>query len=810
MPWVKVLEGGRPTTKWVTSKEYKKLEESGKLKEYEEYEKKQKSEQHKKRLIEKIEAHKKEFEKKLGEEKVREILEALHNPETFVEKIGREYKIVAPIKVEKNLENQEKQFSKDWEEYQKYVQDIIKSGDVPIQVSSGVLRKLGIRVKEPVIYTVPGKQLKKHAEFLADVEKKGYHVIELSPGLAHKAGLISSADKESLEKKGETVLTTAEELQQKLESDIKKQEAYQKYLTEQKLKELSFNPAIVGISLFTQPLTYTGTALVEAIAQPIEKGKLEIDTEKFAQAVHGITEQYVREAYLTEPKIFALKKAGQAGLEYGMMVTSVMRPDIFYLMYYPTFAYQAFQFIKEPTLRGGIATALMSIPFLEKVGRIGYLTLKSKLSRTYIPYEKTGIKVTESFTDPITLEKMVSKFADKTATTIHASDSPVWKAFIKEKPEKFLLVGVKEGASPWRLKYDLLHFYKSLPTDEGIPQLYGGYIGIGRGAYEQIKFRLLPSKKFGIIFPEEKITYIKPFKSESFTHYIQRIGFKSGETLIPPENVYKMSIERQVITPSAFEGRFAVYPGSYISFQKYLGWTIYKQYPSWIKSIPILRELFGDWHVIHLVEAKTLPVEPWKISLAKELSKGKGVKVVTEKLSEPHVVKTPLELSYPIFSSIKPFFSYRFSSRPSYYPFQSYYRFFSQPSKIYLSRIPQRPSRISYRISSRLFSRIYKISSRPSYRTSYHTSESVYYPTYRPSYRISQYFSSPNIRTPPISLPSIKSKSTPSITLPSITKYAPDIESLVKGRTKKVKLKELHKLNIKAFTGLEVRPVLRI
>jgi len=260
---------------------------------------------------------------------------------------------------------------------------------------------------------------------------------------------------------------------------------------------------------------------------------------------------------------------------------------------------------------GGIADDVIGGP-LRKVKA----TIEAR-SPDYTPPEETGVNFVPSATyEPKPVEHYISRFAGTEQTLIHMTDSDVFsRAGVGDVVR---LKAFPEEAKGWRKNIDALHWYQSLPTDEGVPNAYLSYVGIGEDVetslIPRIRFRLRPARKVAVI-TRDTVEYLPP-EGLSLPEYQARMGMLSGRTFIPGENVFGISTERQVITPAEFEGNFARYPGTDLVKVRDLGFTHYveSRLPGFLEDTAVGRALrklgIGQrYHRIWLTEWEKAPVE---------------------------------------------------------------------------------------------------------------------------------------------------------------------------------------------------------
>jgi len=279
-----------------------------------------------------------------------------------------------------------------------------------------------------------------------------------------------------------------------------------------------------------------------------------------------------------------------------------------------------------------------------------------KRSPKYIPIDETGIKFIPANTIGLT-EKEIKALQGLSKTTIHVTNNPFFKF---DKNGLLLIKAFPKEAGTTRRNLKLFNFYKSL--SKGNPNAYLGYVGIlddqlstpGSG----VKITLKTPKINAYIFPKEKVTTTPNWvikKGFDFTRNWQNA--QSGKTFVPPENLFGLSIEGQVVSP-AYSGEVLkagkwivisgkeldnalkkgevvknLNKGSIIQKVAGIGFTYYKQEPTspaLIKKIKLLDKIYKflgtKMNRINLIEAKTLSVgEINSIKSATTLNKMKNL-----------------------------------------------------------------------------------------------------------------------------------------------------------------------------------------
>lgn len=256
--------------------------------------------------------------------------------------------------------------------------------------------------------------------------------------------------------------------------------------------------------------------------------------------------------------------------------------------------------------------------------------IERAVSPKYVPADKIGerlakaggyeginanIELKSVHTDPISKAQLIRKFGEKEAVTVHVSSSPEWNI---AEGQRMLLKGYPDMAKGFRQRYDLLDYYRSLPTDAGNPQAYLAYlpdITPADYAHSELlnRFELFGSKN-RLLIERTQVRYFKPEVGESLMQFSERTGQYSGQTFIAPENLYGLSVERQAVTPAAYRGvRGIEYPGTVLEKTRELGFTYYwdkPAVPEWVAKIPggskMWETAFTKPVKLHLTETKTV------------------------------------------------------------------------------------------------------------------------------------------------------------------------------------------------------------
>ena len=279
----------------------------------------------------------------------------------------------------------------------------------------------------------------------------------------------------------------------------------------------------------------------------------------------------------------------------------------------------AFGFSKTTAAANRLIQNTFIVP-INKRFNPNYVSSKNNI----IQLKNQQIEMKPVHTDPITRSKLIKDFGNTEQWTIHATEGLKF-----DNGGLLKLESNPTMAKGFRKQNDLLHFYRSLPTDDGNPQAYMAYMSdvspIDYPSQQGIGFNLFKPKK-QLLLEKAQVAYIKPLKGESMFKYAQRTGKLSGVTQLPAENIFSRSIERQAITPSKFTGRTGTeYKGSILQKQAELGFTYFEQKPLdattfntkvfsskstggyGLKSLKAVKDYYDtSFSKVHLTEVKTL------------------------------------------------------------------------------------------------------------------------------------------------------------------------------------------------------------
>ena len=375
---------------------------------------------------------------------------------------------------------------------------------------------------------------------------------------------------------------------------------------------------------------------------------------------------------------------------------------------------------------GKIAKPLVKRPFQAAIRRV---------SKKYIPFEKTGVKVVEGVSIPTPLKKLKG-FEKKTVPTVHTTLARELKVggVIKPAELKYL--------KGWRKDIGQRGFYTSSPVEAVVkklsaegkwvkttykktpikpryqPTLYGGYIGIGESyAGSTVRFTLLPAKSRAFIFRE---TFIKPTpRSVSKMPIRQLVEWQSVKagTRVAAENIKKLSTEGQFITSPGIEGKplIKIVAGKGALKGKFTYYSVKKPVPPLFggeKAPSFIRTgwefLTTEQKKILFVEAKFKEISP---GVKGKLPEGKAIDV--GKYAESYGARyvSVVDLSKPLIGlKGKPSSIISKPSRVSY-PSVSISPSVSFPSVSVGSMVSSYASEVSSKISSPLVSKSFSSSS---------------------------------------------------------------------------------------------------
>lgn len=197
-----------------------------------------------------------------------------------------------------------------------------------------------------------------------------------------------------------------------------------------------------------------------------------------------------------------------------------------------------------------------------RIGKAGLRLYDENINPNFVSAESTKIRFMDQPTDPISRSKLYD-LTGKQQPMIHVTSADLFKpeGIFKAKPTTIELKAMTKGAGGFRKSIDQYNFYRSLPT-EGKPNAYMYYAGINAPSEPGLSIKILPSVKSGSVnlyretgFVQKPDVYAIPegnrvsmAKDLTRKHYL-----RPGQFIIPAENQYGLSIERQVISPVAWE-----------------------------------------------------------------------------------------------------------------------------------------------------------------------------------------------------------------------------------------------------------------
>ena len=383
--------------------------------------------------------------------------------------------------------------------------------------------------------------------------------------------------------------------------------------------------------------------------------------------------------------------------------------------------------------------------------------------------------------NPASGASLANEYVGTESTNIHATASEDMRSALQTSGARIRLIGAEASdTSPWRAALDLRNFYKAPQSVNGEPTAYGGYIGIGGGESEGVKF--VSGRPALVVFNKEIVSDFAPYAGESDSVYIARINMRSGETGIAQQNYLGISTERQVITPAKFAGRFGNYEGSDIVSEGKIGTAVVRDNPTLSRIVNVLGTRTS---VVDVFGAKTVPAAvegnaPMAASLdLGEYNAEQAASAGKQVISPAKLASSPLLTFDPLASSQAKPLTYQVSRGSASYSSRATSIFGSVSSS--LSRASS-ASGISS-IASRASSALSRFSSSPSRSSIISGSRSHSRPSFsgRPSStpsRPSSPPSSPPSRpsSPPSSPPSRPGTSTPRVGMPVLTVFPRPVE----------------------------------
>jgi hypothetical protein len=203
---------------------------------------------------------------------------------------------------------------------------------------------------------------------------------------------------------------------------------------------------------------------------------------------------------------------------------------------------------------------------------------------------------------------MIKEYVGGSSPTAHATLNA--GDFNLEAGGKTLLKGFPSEAGGYRSDAELFHFYSAPGADDFI-NVYGGYVGVGDGVSGSTKLNFGSGKPTVLATLETPISsdFLK-IPSESDSAWLSRISGLSGKTGIAPETLGGQSMERQFVTPAAYNRGGVDLPGSlFVSKGGVRTYQIQQLPAGRLGEIPILRSMFSKYTNLRIVLGSYAPVE---------------------------------------------------------------------------------------------------------------------------------------------------------------------------------------------------------
>lgn len=217
----------------------------------------------------------------------------------------------------------------------------------------------------------------------------------------------------------------------------------------------------------------------------------------------------------------------------------------------------------------------------------------------------------------VSLGSLVDDYINRKIPTSHATLTP--EHFNLKAGGETLLKGFPEMSKGFRSTEQLYHFYSAPGSDDFIT-VYGGYAGIGKG-YSGPSKVMFGGKPTALITLDTKVSpeFLR-LPKESQSAFLSRISGLSGKTGLAPETLLGKSMERQLITPAAYE-RFGVQlPGSKFISEGKIGTFIVETKPTGlIGKTPILKTIFTKYQTLDIVKGKYAPTTTTATAVSKTL-----------------------------------------------------------------------------------------------------------------------------------------------------------------------------------------------
>ena len=294
-----------------------------------------------------------------------------------------------------------------------------------------------------------------------------------------------------------------------------------------------------------------------------------------------------------------------------------------------------------PVGKGGV------VPLVEGAPTVG---TGGQEVKTYIsePLEALGgrrLRVVADVTElpvgvkGVSAQSLAAEYTGKRVPTAHATLSP--EKFSLGVGQETLLKGFPEMSKGFRSAQELYPFY-SAPGSAEFVTVYGGYAGVGKGYAAKVTQVDIGGKATALVTLD---TFVSPqflrSPGESTRAYLDRVTRVPGVTGVAPETVLGKSLERQLVTTTAYS-RFGVdLPGSVFRSEGKVGVFQVKAVPEGrLGKIPVVRTLFADYTTLDVVKGGYRPAvgDPSELAGVKALdlsvyAEGYGRKVSVPSLT---------------------------------------------------------------------------------------------------------------------------------------------------------------------------------
>ena len=261
-----------------------------------------------------------------------------------------------------------------------------------------------------------------------------------------------------------------------------------------------------------------------------------------------------------------------------------------------------------PVGKGGV------VPLVEGAPTVG---TGGQEVKTYIsePLEALGgrrLRVVADVTElpvgvkGVSAQSLAAEYTGKRVPTAHATLSP--EKFRLGVGQETLLKGFPEMSKGFRSAQELYPFY-SAPGSAEFVTVYGGYAGVGKGYAAKVTQVDVGGKATALVTLD---TFVSPqflrSPGESTRAYLDRVTRVPGVTGVAPETVLGQSLERQLVTTTAYS-RFGVdLPGSVFRSEGKVGVFQVKAVPEGrLGKIPVVRTLFADYTTLDVVKGGYRP-----------------------------------------------------------------------------------------------------------------------------------------------------------------------------------------------------------